>query len=105
MGKNYYAIKEKSSIRKHIGKLSYGWKFIFHGYDWDLNLKSRKEWEKYLLSEKVIVYDEDDEIIDTAEFLALIEESSTEKKRAPLSEYHKEWYDEEGFLFCDHYFE
>lgn len=107
MGQNYFFLKEKSSIRRHVGKLSFGWKFIFHGYeylDFNVNLKSRKEWEKYLLSEKVLVYTEEDEIIDTMEFLKLVEESKSEKKRRPLTEYYKEWYDDEGFLFCDHYF-
>lgn len=108
MGLNYFVIKKKSSIRRHIGKLSYGWKFIFHGYDYlyfNVNLKSRKEWEKYLLSEKLFVYNtEEDEIIDTNEFLKLVEESKSEKKIQPLTEDYKEWYDNEGFLFCDHYF-
>ena len=48
---NYYAVKKKPSIDKnliHIGKSSWGWKFLFQGYqdkelNWQIQKRHRQE--------------------------------------------------------------
>ena len=91
MGTNYYVIKRKPSLYPsaiHIGKSSYGWKFLFRGYlagdeeglnDEKLNIASIEDWKKYLDNEELIILDEYDCPISYEEFFAMVERKQAEE--------------------------
>ena len=58
MGTSYYCY-EKNHRRKHIGKQSCRWRFLFHGYsEPGLEIKSYLDWKKHLLSKEFEIYNE-----------------------------------------------
>lgn len=84
MGTNYYAIKNKISLRPssvHIGKSSLGHKFLFRGYSGEelgidyekLNISSVEDWKKYLYDNELVILDEYDEIISNKDFFNMVE--------------------------------
>lgn len=84
MGTNYYAIKNKISLRPssvHIGKSSLGHKFLFRGYSGEelgidyeqLNISSVGDWKKYLYDNELVILDEYDEIISHKDFFDMVE--------------------------------
>lgn len=66
----------------HIGKASYGWKFLFHevnysSYDYELQLHTFEEWKKYLeehIGKDMVILDEEDREVALKDFLELVEE-------------------------------
>lgn len=85
MGTNYYAIKKKPSLYSsiiHIGKSSFGWKFLFRGYldegEECLNIKSLNDWKKYLDNDELIILNEYDQEISYNDFFDMIEKKQLE---------------------------
>lgn len=77
MGTNYYAEKKKPRIVKvydkiHLGKSSYGWRFLFQEQDEFHNFEQFKDF--ILNNKEYIIKDEYDRIIKPEELLNLIEE-------------------------------
>lgn len=69
MGTNYYCY-EKNHRRKHIGKQSSRWQFLFHGYsESDFEIKSYADWKIYLLSDELEIYNEYHQKIEKSAFL------------------------------------
>lgn len=93
---NYYAVSKpcptcgKSEvIDEHIGKSSYGWRFLFHALP---SINSWREWKEYL-KDKIIVNEEREEIsIDDFELMIKA------KKSHPSCLCHA--LDEDGYAFC-----
>ena len=104
MGANYYCLHEKLG-KRHIGKLSYKWAFVFHGYpDYDFGIRSYDDWKKLILDEQVtIISDDDDSVLDKEQFLARIEQSITNKKTTVTHD-DESWYDNQGFAFLNREF-
>lgn len=83
MGTNYYCVSKKPTTREpiHIGKSSWGWKFLFQEvngteYDWSLQIKNFDEWKKYLeehIGKDMVILSEEDEEISLEDFLELVE--------------------------------
>jgi len=84
MSTNYYAIKNKISLRPsavYIGKSSLGHKFLFRGYLGDdedfnnekLNIASIRDWKKYLDNNELVILDEYDRLISYEEFFDMVE--------------------------------
>src|SRR5262249_5709400 len=100
MGINYYCY-EKNHRRKHIGKQSYRWRFLFHGYSApDLEIKSYSGWKKHLLSDGFEIYNENHEKIEKSCFFKMIEESISGKKHS-IEKGVEGWYDEQGYCFLN----
>ena len=88
MGTNYYAVKKKPTIASplHIGKSSSGWKFLFHevkigycDYDYELEIHTCEQWEKFLKSNnEIIILNEYDEEISVNDFLELVNKKQSE---------------------------
>lgn len=83
MGTNYYAVKKKPTIGEplHIGKSSYGWKFLFqeinkyNGFDENLEIHTYKQWKDFLENnDEIVILDEYDEQISAKDFLQMVEE-------------------------------
>jgi len=96
MGTNYYAVKKKPTIVEplHIGKSSYGWKFLFHevnkynSFDDDLEIHTFEQWKEFLeTNDEIVILDEYDRKVSVKEFLELIEEKQKENN-------------EENFAYC-----
>lgn len=90
MGTNYYAIKNKISLRPssvHIGKSSLGHKFLFRGYSGEelgidyekLNISSVEDWKKYLYDNELVILDEYDELISYDDFFDMVERMQLEE--------------------------
>lgn len=87
MGCNYYAVSKKPTIREplHIGKSSYGWKFLFQEingteYDWSLQIRTFNQWKQYLeehIDNDMVILDEDDREVSLKDFLELVESKQT----------------------------
>ncbi|MBI2792195.1 MAG: hypothetical protein HYX61_09560 [Gammaproteobacteria bacterium] len=103
MGTNYFAV-DKERVKRHIGKMSFGWEFVFHGYEEeDFKIKAFDEWEVYLKRIDVEIYDGCDESIATDTFLKLVKDSIG-KRRHSIGSDRAGWYDTIGFAFLNHYF-
>ena len=116
MGTNYYwepapcpTCGRGHSKRIHIGKLSGGWEFIFHGTD---AIRSWKDW-KTVLSGAGAIYDEYGRSIAVADFIRLVDD----QKAGGLSHYDYcrnaypswgesggEWKDDDGNSFSSREF-
>ena len=102
MGCNYYARSNtckycghsKESI--HIGKSSWGWTFSFHSID---DIKSYKDWIKFLSQEGVKIYDEYQEEVSLLSFKKLVKLKVNEKNNH-AKQYPKNCFlDKEGHSF------
>jgi hypothetical protein len=104
MGTNYYCLHKKYG-KRHIGKLSYKWAFVFHGYpEYDFGIKSYDEWKRVLLDKQVtIISGESDVPIDKKGFLVRIEQSLAEQKSTVMHN-DESWHDERGFAFLNREF-
>lgn len=83
MGTNYYTIPRKRSICqevKHIGKSSYGWKFLFRGYE-EENIRNVEDWKKYIKENDLLILDEYDDEISFEDFFKLVEEKQKENNK------------------------
>lgn len=105
MGTNYYAHNTKNACDKcgrgaeehHIGKASFGWKFLFNPFK-----RSYKEWIKYLKEEACKIVDEYGKIVTLEDF---IENVQSKQKGISLKDeemYMRSWdlyefFDEEGY--------
>ena len=93
MGTNYYAVKSKPTICDpiHIGKSSFGWKFLFHRVDkWDNwvtneSLYTYPQWEKFLTEQtqngNIVIMDEYDEVVELEFLLNLIANKQKENNK------------------------
>ena len=92
MGTNYYVVPNRPSVSEpiHIGKSSYGWKFLFeiqHNPWWDgppVNWDTYEEvldWLKKntVESDSYVIIDEDDRLISYDDFVELVQEKQKEK--------------------------
>lgn len=82
MGTNYYLVKNRPSINGglHIGKASYGWRFLFHKpsiWDVDKPLNTYEQWRDYLTetteSGTHVIMNEYDEIVSLKKFINIVE--------------------------------
>lgn len=100
MGTNYYARVDPckccnmSDTVFHIGKSSYGWTFSFHALNdyYYGEIKSAKEWFKFLNKRNVKIFDEYKEEVSLKELKELI----NLKKNEPNN--HAKLYPENCFL-------
>lgn len=96
MGTNYYVSNGECCPNcgrgrgEHIGKNSYGWKFIFNGQ----KRKSKDAWVRYLEYETII--DEYGTLIEKEDFWKMIEEQQKLKGQTELCRY-----DNEGYCLMD----
>ena len=103
MGTNYYCLHKKFG-KRHIGKLSYKWAFVFHGYpEYDFGIRSFDDWRSVILDNQVTIISEDDVPIDKEAFLARIEQSLADQK-STVTHDDESWHDERGFAFLNRYF-
>lgn len=91
MGTNYYAVKIKPSVEEpiHIGKLSYGWRFLFQEQEdtwrdvpviWHSYPQVIDWLKKYTVDDpQYVIINEYDEIIDLQEFVDLVESKQSIK--------------------------
>ena len=110
MGTNYYAVPNRPSTKEpiHIGKSSWGWRFLFEYQDesWNeppviwRNYEEVKEWlHKYTVdSNEFVIMNEYDEIVPYDEFLDLVEQ----KQKEPLHDIHEDVVD--GYRFTKGWF-
>ena len=90
MGTNYYLVKNGPSVKGglHIGKASYGWRFLFHKpsiWDVDKPLNTYEQWRDYL-TETIengthVIMNEYDEIVLLDEFLRMV--ASKQEENSP----------------------
>jgi hypothetical protein len=89
MGTNYYLVKNKPSTDSglHIGKSSFGWRFLFHKpsiWDFDRPLNTFEQWRDYLKetteSGTHVIMDEYDKIISLDDFLEMVANKQKEDK-------------------------
>lgn len=121
MGTNYYLRTDvcercnRCREKIHIGKSSAGWPFLFRGYRaWPLEgvphpITSAQHWreliEIFTMSGSRIT-DEHGRDMPPEAFWAFVREKQTETK-GPLNSAYRhggrasEWFDDEGFRFCD----
>lgn len=87
MGTNYYLVKNRPSIDSglHIGKSSYGWRFLFRrpsGWDVDTPLNTFEQWRDYLKetteSGTHVIMNEYDEIVSFDWFMEMVAEKQKE---------------------------
>jgi len=107
MGMNYYLVNKKE--RLHIGKASFGWRFLFQGhvdYENDKCIISSDSWLKEMAKDGNDIINEEDKIISIGDFFKMIE--SKKKFKSHRDEYWercgiKFWQDKHGFDFvqCD----
>lgn len=89
MGTNYYAVKKKPSIDEpiHIGKSSYGWKFLFHEIN-DLEIHTYNQWKQWLLehiNSDYVLLNEYDEEVELDYFFDLVDKKQKEENPAEFS--------------------
>ena len=101
MGTNYYLRKNvcKECGRydeTHIGKASYGWKFLFDHNDWEYFEKNKESVIKFLKSGGI--YDEYEKHIPFKKLMEVIEEH---KKGLDIKNYNKENPKLEDSILCN----
>lgn len=86
MGTNYYLVKNKPSTDSglHIGKASFGWRFLFHKppiWETDKPLNTFEQWRDYLKetteSGTHVILNEYDEIISYEAFINMVQEKQS----------------------------
>ena len=98
MGNNYYAryglcLHCSRYEEIHIGKSSAGWQFMFHATE---EIKSYKDWLKFLSRKGTKIYDEYNKEVSLEEFKKLIAE-----KQKPIYDNHAEMYKDMGSYLDD----
>lgn len=97
MGTNYYLVKNRPSIDSglHIGKSSFGWRFLFHKPSiWvvDRPLNTYGKWRDYLKetteSGTHVIMNEYDEIVSYEAFINMVQE-------------HQKYYHPDMFEYCE----
>ena len=122
MGTNYYLRTDvcphcnRERERVHVGKSSFGWPFLFRGYrEWPPDgvphpITSASEWVQFIaqsIAEGAQLVDEYGGRQDVAQFWDMVEAKRGET-RGPDNdrsychgERKSEWFDAEGYRFCD----
>lgn len=84
MGTNYYAVKSTPTVDSpiHIGKSSFGWKFLFHDHEdtwhdppivWHTFNQINAWLEEYVEQKKdFVIMNEYDQIVSLSEFLDMV---------------------------------
>jgi len=125
MGTNYYLATDvcphcgRAKERIHVGKSSLGWPFLFRGYRaWPPDgvphpITSAGEWRQFMeqaIAMGAVLYDEYDERVDPEQFWGMVV-SKLAETRGPDAcpgyrhgERKSEWFDSEGYRFCDNEF-
>ena len=89
MGTNYYLVKNKPSTDSglHIGKASFGWRFLFHKppiWETDKPLNTFEQWRDYLKetteSGNYVILNEYDEVVSLDDFLKMVANKQKEDK-------------------------
>lgn len=103
MGMNYYCV-HKNFGKRHIGKLSHKWAFVFHGYsEYDFGIRSSAAWKQVLSLPDIKILDEEGTEIDKNDFFNRVLQSLPEKKTTVTHD-EESWHDEHGFAFLNKYF-
>lgn len=82
MGTNYYAVKNKPTVRPplHIGKSSWGWRFNFHACDEFHTFPQFRKWlDDHVKTGEYVLMDEYDEVVTVEDLLSLIESKQSNK--------------------------
>ena len=102
MGTNYFAVKNRPSVHRalHIGKSSYGWKFLFQRQndswcDPEVHWNSFEEVRDWLYLHVVeekdyVILNENDDLVSFDDFIKHVEYLQEEGKSNP-----------ENFRYCD----
>ncbi len=106
MGTNYYTrynICESCGRYDefHIGKSSAGWTFIFQAQEDEINIKSYKEWVKFLSNKGIKIFNEYNRKISLKKFKELIEAKKLEKHNHAKEYPEGHFLDEEGNSFSE----
>ena len=109
MGTNYFIHEPKCDHcghqpeLVHIGKSSYGWKFLFHATD---DCVTKQDWEHRLLEKQIV--DEYNRFVTYTEFFEMVEakQQGIDHTTASAQEWgswspDERWYlDPDGYYFC-----
>jgi len=103
MGTNYYLHDSHSceccghvtKPNTHIGKSSFGWKFLFQGE----KFKTAKEWAEHLVGKSI--FTEDGTVINDHDFWALVSKNQKPTSKSHNKEFRQinSWIDADGFEF------
>lgn len=104
MGTNYYTRinccdKCGRYDEIHIGKKSFGWKFLF-APNYEHNISTFQEWKTFLADKKI--WDEYRRNVPMDEFLEMIMSSYTAKKNYDLQTYYVDFPCKYGTRWADH---
>ena len=89
MGTNYYLVKNRPSTDSglHIGKSSFGWRFLFHKppiCETGKPLNTFEQWRDYLKetteSGNYVILNEYDEVVSLDDFLKMVANKQNENK-------------------------
>lgn len=95
------------SFELHIGKSSYGWKFVFQQQEiynplnrWTNLLNSYRSWKEFLTTAPVVIINECNEEVNKEEFFKMVEEKQNEihpniREKEQMKEF--EYLDGEGY--------
>ena len=104
MGTNYFCITKEDNKKRHLGKKSCGWAFLFHGYiEDDFSIRGYADWQKTLLQNGICILDEYGEKIKKRDFFHMVEQSLPETRTGVLNN-NESWHDKDGFAFLTNYF-
>lgn len=113
MGTNYYAVKNRptTSVPIHIGKSSWGWRFLFEVQNdkWNdppvvwSNYEEVREWlYKHTVEDKTYaIVDEYDRVVSFDEFFDMVEEKQSENNP---DDFRYGIRNENGYRFDEHEF-
>ena len=107
MGTNYYArvmpCKHCNLVKTedHIGKSSAGWTFTFHATD---EIKSYKQWLKFLKNPDTKIYDEYDRECSLEDFKHMVKVKKDAKYKHAIESDDDSYLDEEGNSMSPHGF-
>ena len=125
MGTNYYLRTDvcqhcnRERERIHVGKSSFGWPFLFRGYRaWPPDgvphpITSAQEWRQFIeqaVEQGARLTDEYGDPQDIDEFWRVVEVKRTDTRGPDQvtsyrhGERESEWFDSEGYRFCDNEF-
>lgn len=85
-GKNWCMHCNRGIEEMHVGKQSYGWKFLFQTYETDdVKIRSMKAWIEFIKKNSLLIEDEYGEIMTLEKFIEMVKETS---KGLSSLEYH-----------------
>lgn len=104
MGKNYF-LKSKPcnncghcQAELHIGKSSFGGRFLFRSHMWPTSLNTFSEWLLSINNKKKVIFDEYGEIINKKEFINMVNSKQNFEIKENSSDYF--YVDGHGYQFC-----